>query len=155
MTRKKQACIILISAIVLLIVVFAALAWRALTSYATVLKINWGFSLPARAVCTEIYSADTGASFTGDGLRYHVFSYRYEDPIDSMFAWSPLQLETIFFASYQEAAETWLSDLAVPSEYYPDYSQCVYWYSSQSDTSEIIIFWDNGQDKLYILESFL
>ncbi|MBQ6865080.1 MAG: hypothetical protein IJO14_12690 [Clostridia bacterium] len=50
-------------------------------SYASVIKSNWDISLPIKAVLTETYEKDSGASFHGDGVRYHVFSYKYEEII--------------------------------------------------------------------------
>ena len=44
-------------------------------SYASTIKSNWNISLPIKAVLTETYEKDSGASFHGDGVRYHVFSY--------------------------------------------------------------------------------
>ena len=43
------------------------------TSYASTIEKNWGLRLPDGY--REVYSADTGASFHGDGVRYHVFQY--------------------------------------------------------------------------------
>ena len=34
-------------------------------SYSSVMKTNWGISLPIKALCQEIYEKDTGASFQG------------------------------------------------------------------------------------------
>ena len=124
-------------------------------SYSSVMKKNWGISLPTKALCKEIYEKDTGASFHGDGIRYHVFSYEYEDYIDLMFAWRHQEDATIFHASYSEAAEEWLEEISVPEEYYPDYEKCLYWYKAQDDNSELVIFWSTEENRLYILESFL
>lgn len=124
-------------------------------SYSSVMKTNWGISLPIKALWKEIYEKDTGASFHGDGIRYHVFSYEYEDYIDLMFAWRHQEDATIFHASYSEAAEEWLEEISVPEEYHPDYEKCFYWYKAQDDNSELIIFWDNDKNWLYVLESFL
>ena len=135
-------------------IVFASV-WHTLTGYSTVLKANWGFSLPAGARWTQVYSADSGASFHGDGLRYHVFSYKYEDPVEGMFAWSPVELETIYCASSGEAAGAWLAELDVPEEWYPDFAACAVQYRSKEDNSEIILFFDNHVNRLYIVESFL
>ena len=125
-------------------------------SYASVLEANWGVELPIKALCKEVYKADTGPSFHGDGIRYHVFSYRYEDYIDLMFAWSGnLENETLFYQSYSEASDIWLDELDIPMEQYPDYDACFCWYKSEHDNSEIIIFWNPEINRLYIVENII
>lgn len=124
-------------------------------SYASTIKSNWDISLPIKAVITETYEKDSGASFHGDGVRYHVFSYKYEDYIDLMFAWTPNEHKTKFYPTTREAAEAWLDEIDVPADERPDYSKCYSWSKSQDDNSEIIIFWDNELNKLYILEKFI
>ena len=124
--------------------------------YASVLEANWGVELPIKALCKEVYKADTGPSFHGDGIRYHVFSYRYEDYIDLMFAWSGnLENETLFYQSYSEASDIWLDELDIPEEQYPDYDACFCWYKSEHDNSEILIFWNPEINRLYIVENIL
>ena len=124
--------------------------------YASVLEANWGVELPIKALCKEVYKADTGPSFHGDGIRYHVFTYRYEDYIDLMFAWSGnLENETLFYQSYSEASDIWLDELDIPMEQYPDYDACFCWYKSEHDNSEIIIFWNPQINRLYIVENII
>ena len=124
--------------------------------YASVLEANWGVELPIKALCKEVYKADTGPSFHGDGIRYHVFSYRYEDYIDLMFAWSGnLENKTLFYRSYSEASDIWLDELDIPEEQYPDYDACFCWYKSEHDNSEILIFWNPEINRLYIVENII
>ena len=125
-------------------------------SYFSVLEANWGIELPIKALCKEVYEADTGPSFHGDGTRYHVFSYRYEDYIDLMFAWSGnLENKTLFYQSYSKAADVWLGELDIPAEQYPDYDSCFCWYKNEHDNSEIIIFWNPEINRLYIVENII
>ena len=125
-------------------------------SYSSVLEANWGVELPIKALCKEVYKADTGPSFHGDGIRYHVFSYRYEDYIDLMFAWSGnLENKTLFYRSYSEASDIWLDELDIPEEQYPDYDACFCWYKSEHDNSEILIFWNPEINRLYIVENII
>ena len=145
--------------ILMLIVVVLVSSWtiyRAIVpSYSSVLEANWGIELPIKARCKEVYEADTGPSFHGDGIRYHVFTYRYEDYIDLMFAWPPTKYPTNYYATTSEASEAWLDEIAVPAEERPDYSKCSSWHKSQEDNSEIIFFWDSEQNRLYIVENFI
>lgn len=41
--------------------------------YTAVVKLNWDLALPES--WEEIYKADSGPSFHGDGMRYHVLQY--------------------------------------------------------------------------------
>lgn len=124
-------------------------------SYSSVLEANWGIELPIKALCREVYTEDTGPSFHGDGVRYHVFSYRYEDYIDLMFAWRHMESKTLHYQTYSEAADVWLSELDIPKEQYPDYEDCIYWYKNADDNSEMIIFWNPEINRLYIVENII
>lgn len=149
--KKKR-----IVAVLLCVVLIAGIVgWGVMTNYSRVLNANWGISLPFKALCTEIYEKDSGASFHGDGIRYHVFSYKYEDYIDLMFAWGSGQHGTNYYPSVSEAAEAWLDKINVPDEQRPSYSECLSWHRSRDDNSEIIFFWDNDENRLYIVESFI
>ena len=119
------------------------------------LKANWNIELPKNANMKEIYSADEGASFLGDGIRYHIFSYEKDDEIKEMLNWTNQEKETIFYSTYSESVNNWLNEIKVSKENYPNYSNCKYWYNKQNDNSEIIILWDSQETKLYIVESFL
>ena len=146
--------------ILLLIIVVLVTVWTIyqsiIPSYASVLEANWDIELPVKAICKEVYSEDTGPSFHGDGIRYHVFSYRYEDYINLMFAWSGnLENKTLFYQSYSEAADIWLGELGIPQEQYPDYDACFCWYKNAHDNSEIIIFWNPEINRLYIVENII
>ena len=150
--KKKKTLLVII---VVLISVWT-IYWTIVPSYSSVLEANWGFELPVKALCKEVYCEDTGPSFHGDGIRYHVFSYRYEDYIDLMFAWSGnLENRTLFYQSYSEAADIWLGELEIPQEQYPDYDSCFCWYKNEYDNSEIIIFWNPEINRLYIVEDII
>ena len=130
-------------------------AWNYFSDYARVLKANWDFSLPASSSYQEIYSQDSEASFHGDGIRYHIFSYKEPEEISKMFLWQTTEQKTIYYTSYSEAANEWLNEISVPFKDRPNYGECSYWYQAQDDNSEIIIFWDKNQYRLYIVESLL
>ncbi len=149
---KKRALAI---AAILIVILTGIGILKLFPSYASVIKSNWDISLPIKAVLTETYEKDSGASFHGDGVRYHVFSYKYEDYIDLMFAWTPNEHKTNFYPTSREAAEAWLDEIDVPSDERPDYSKCCSWSKSQADNSEIIVFWDSESNKLYIIENFI
>lgn len=155
MNKRKIVVISIVTVIVIIIVIGLALAWNHFNDYSTTLKANWGFSLPSKAHYSEMYSKDSGASFHGDGIRYHIFSYKEEQPVTEIFDWRNDEEKTIFNSSYQEAIAEWLNSIDVPSEEFPNYSECLYWYESQDDNSEIIVLWDGSSKRIYVVESFL
>ena len=128
---------------------------KAAPSYDELLEKNWGITLPWQAQLTEVYASDSGSSFHGDGVRCHVFSYKYEHYVDLMLAWAPMEQKTIFYPTSSAASEAWLDEIHVPKEWRPEYRKCCSWHQSQPDNSEILIFWDNGANLLYVIEKFL
>ncbi len=134
-----------------------ALLWRAMgiARYSRALEANWNVELPRAALLREEYAADTGASFHGDGTRYNVFSYRYEDSIDLMFAWGSGGHETLYHDSLADAADEWLDALGVPAAHRPDAQNCSHWYKTKRDNSELLFFWDAERDLLYVLQHLL
>ena len=73
-----------------------------------------------------------------------------------MFTWQSKEGKAIHSDySYSEAVNEWLNQIDVPLEVRPNYSECLYWYDSQDDSSEIIILWDKHKSSLYIVESFI
>ena len=150
MKKKHIMAIVIVLAVVLVL----GIAWNILSDYSRTLKANWGFELPFFSRYTEVYEKDSGSSLNGDGIRFLVFSYKYEDYIDLMFTWRHMEDVTIFGESYSEAAENWLAEICVEDEWHPDNENCLYWYRSQEDNSQLLIFWDREKNLLYILESF-
>lgn len=148
--KKKVICILVLALLVSLIV----LIWNML-NYSMVLKHNWGISLPFYARFSKIYDKSSESSFHGDGIRYHIYAYKDEKYVNSMFEWMSTEHSTIFYLSFSEAINNWLQEIDVPKEYYPNYDHCIYWYEKQDDNSEIIIILNNFENKLYIVESLL
>ena len=152
---NKKIVIVFIS--IFAIILFSLLGiiiYNNLSNYSSVLKINWNIKLP-KNIIKEIYSANSDSSFHGDGIRYHIFSYKNENKVEELFNWSIEEKETIFYSSYSESINNWLNKIKVSKENYPNYSNCKYWYNKKDDNSEIIILWDSKENKLYIVESFL
>lgn len=150
MKRKHKRLAIVLPGVLLLViaVIGVFLYFGQSTDYSSTLKANWGFSLPTDSHCQEIYSTDSGDSFLGDGIRYHVFTYKENAPVKAMFDWQTN-------GRCSAKVEGWLDDIHVPSGERPDYASCVYWYQSQDDGSELIVLWDESRQKLYTAESFL
>lgn len=153
MKNKKVISIILICIIVLSVGIL--LMRKHLTDYNTTLKANWEISIPSKARYSEIYEKDSGPSFHGDGIRYHIFSYKDHSFVEEMLEWESAEKETIFYGDYSNTVDVWLDTIDIPSEYRPNRSDCLFWYDSKDDNSEIIILWDKENNTLYIVESFL
>lgn len=150
---EKKAALVCIAAIAILIG-FQYL-WNQMDDYSTALNMNWGIELPRAAHYSEIYKQDSGACFHGDGILYHVFSCEAAKPIDEMLAWKDSEEKTVYFASYQEAVTAWLNEINVPADEAPNVSDCVYWYVSCDDHSEMILLWNSNFKRIYAVESFL
>lgn len=154
MNKKKIIVVIIIIFIIIVFSLLGIIIYNNITNYSNVLKVNWNIELPKNSI-KEIYSASSDASFHGDGIRYHVFSYKNENEIEELFNWSIEEKETIFYSSYSESVNNWLNKIKISKENYPNYSNCKYWYNKQNDNSEIIILLDSKENRLYIVESFL
>ena len=135
------------------IFMFAIISFN--SNYLNIFKLNWNCSLPKTAVLSEVYDASEGAGFHGDGIRYHIYSYRYAEPILHSFNWQKSDTATVYHENIPQAADEWLDHICVPEEKRPDYNACCYTYLVQSDNSEAIIFWNRYVQKIYIVESFM
>ena len=155
MKKKTKMAASIISIVIIAVIIGLFCVWNYLSDYSTTLNANWGFELPSKSHYSEVYSKDSGVSFHGDGIRYHIFSYKEAEPINKMFDWSNWEEKTIYSSSYQEAVTEWLNEIDVPAEELPNYSECLYWYESKDDNSEIIVLWDSSKNRVYVVESFL
>ena len=144
----------IIAVILTLIIILILGVFELFPTYSFVIKSNWDIDLPIKAVLTEIYEKDSETSFHGDGVRYHIFSYKYEDYIDLMFAWSAAEHETLHYGSVSKAADAWLDEIEVPENMWPDYGVCGSWHRSKEYNSEIILFWDSERNLLNVIENF-
>ena len=155
MKSKKRKILSIVLVIIIVVSAIMFFMWKHLTNYNTTLEANWEISIPSKASYSEIYSKDSGPSFHGDGIRYHIFSYKDHSYVKEMLEWKSDEKDTIYYDNYSNTVNVWLDTIDVPSEYRPDYSECMFWYDSQDDNSEIIILWDKENSYLYVVESFL
>ena len=162
MTHKmKKKTIWIISWLVLIaLIIVWFFAYKEMTDYTNIIRLNRWIEIPKEAKYQEIYSKDSWESFHWDGIRYHVYSYEDEEEIESMIDWQKLHSEnvvipTVFYDSYMEAIINWLNELEINDEYVPlitDF-ESVY-YEKKEDNSEIIII-KSKKKILYVIESFL
>lgn len=159
--KKKRILLVVLIALISVWTIYKSIV----PSYASVLEANWSVELPIKAFCKEVYEADTGPSFHGDGIRYHVFSYKNVSPIEDMVTWSDVNGNTLawsqtedeekIYQTYSEASDIWLDELDIPEEQYPDYEDCFCWYINSHDNSEILVFWNPEVKRLYIVENII
>lgn len=123
--------------------------------YASTIEKNWGIVLPKESGYKQVYAMQTEASFHGDGFRYHVFACADGQAMLAAFSWSSEEKSTNFHDSFTASCEGWLDEIGVPQNERPVYGECVYYYDSQQDLSEMIMLYSGTQSKLYVVESFL
>lgn len=144
--------------VIVLTVILPFTVWAILhdsSDLADTLESNWSIVLSDESGWGEIYHADSGASFNGDGERYHIVTYEQEDMIENMVAWSAEEGKTRWHDSYQAAIDEWISYTDTEPDMYPVYDGCMYWYQRDSDGSEIIMCWNKAEAKIYIAEFFM
>lgn len=153
--NKKVVIISSVIFIIVLGVVIGIILYDKAANYSNTLKANWNIEFPENAKINEVYSSDFESGFHGDGIRYHIFSYEKEKSIEDMFDWTNEEHSTLFYSSYTESVNNWLEQINVSKENFPKFSNCKFWYSKKDDNSEIIILWDDIENKIYVVESFI
>lgn len=111
------------------------------------IRINWGLKLPSGGEL--VYEANSGSSFHGDGIRYHVFRYQEGARLAEFLPWEEPSVNRA------EKAEGFLDEIQVPVEERADFAVCLCWYDRQEDNSELYVFYDEETGTLYVVESFL
>ena len=117
------------------------------------MNINWHLSLPETDV--EIYVKNSGASFTGDGIRYHILQYDEESAaiILKSFDWEAGELDSELAIKMNE----WLDDIEVPSEERPKQNEWKHTtlLRKEDNRDRLIMFFDESTNQLYVVEYFL
>ena len=85
--------------------------------YVRTVQLNWELELPASEGC--LYETDSGASFSGDGERYHVLAYADDSGLEET-----LTEEATPVSSAEVPVTEILDLLAVPADQRPDFSDC-------------------------------
>ena len=85
--------------------------------YVRTVQLNWELELPASEGC--LYETDSGASFSGDGERYHVLAYADDSGLEET-----LTEEATPVRSAEVPVTEILDLLAVPADQRPDFSDC-------------------------------
>ena len=119
-------------------------------SYAWVVSLNWRLDLPPERAC--LYEADSGASFGGDGERYHVLEYGSGSGLEAA-----LEREAEPLAPEEGAVTAILDGLSVPADRRPDYGDCRWFTASRPEDARdrLYLLANSGGTRLYVIESFL
>ena len=145
--KKKTIIIVIISIFLLIAAISFIKQIKSGTSYLNTIKLNWNISLPNN--CKEIYHVDSGASFHGDGERYHVFRYDADITLDAPIS----KLKASVYD--RESVLNILSKLKAEKEFYPDFDSITHGVVlKQNDTSTLYLYYSTLQRILYVTEDF-
>lgn len=129
------------------------IGFTSIRRYADCMNRNWHLNLPETDV--EIYVKDSGASFTGDGIRYHILQYDEEsaDIILKSFDWEAGELNS----ELADKMEEWLDSIDVPLEDRPKQNEWKHTtlLRKECNSDHLIMFFDEDTNQLYVVEYFL
>ena len=129
------------------------IGFTSIRRYADCMNRNWHLNLPETDV--EIYVKDSGASFTGDGIRYHILQYDEEsaDIILKSFDWEAGELDS----ELADKMEEWLDSISVPLEDRPKQNEWKHTtlLRKECNSDYLIMFFDEDTNQLYVVEYFL
>ena len=129
------------------------IGFTSIRRYADCMNRNWHLNLPETDV--EIYVKDSGASFTGDGIRYHILQYDEEsaDIIIKSFDWEAGELNS----ELADKMEEWLDSIDVLLEDRPKQNEWKHTtlLRKEDNRDHLIMFFDEDTNQLYVVEYFL
>ena len=129
------------------------IGFTSIRRYADCMNRNWHLNLPETDV--EIYVKNSGASFTGDGIRYHILQYDEEsaDIILKSFDWEAGELNS----ELADKMEEWLDSIDVPLEDRPKQNEWKHTtlLRKECNSDHLIMIFDEDTNQLYVVEYFL
>ena len=129
------------------------IGFTSIRRYADCMNRNWHLNLTETDV--EIYVKNSGASFTGDGIRYHILQYDEEsaDIILKSFDWEAGELNS----ELADKMEEWLDSIDVPLEDRPKQNEWKHTtlLRKECNSDHLIMFFDEDTNQLYVVEYFL
>ena len=129
------------------------IGFTSIRRYADCMNTNWHLNLPETDV--EIYVKNSGVSFTGDGIRYHILQYDEEsaDIILKSFDWEAGELNS----ELADKMEEWLDSIDVPLEDRPKQNEWKHTtlLRKECNSDHLIMFFDEDTNQLYVVEYFL
>ena len=133
---------------VLLVLLVLMIFWGS-EDYTRLIRLNWELDLPASESC--LYETDSGASFGGDGERYHVLEYSSDSQLQEA-----LEQEATPTSPAEEAVTAILDGLSVPADQRPDFSDCRWFIAFRSEDArdDLYLLLNGAGTRLYVIESF-
>ena len=125
-------------------------------SYILGFKSNWDINFPVAT--KELYYADDGASFNGDGTTYGVFYYNNTEKVDKMLNWqesiSDSDIEKFNYLikdlnKINSINEKMLVDFNNPKNLYYVMTQ------DRDKRSTLFLIYNKSEKRLYYLELFV
>ena len=118
--------------------------------YMRTVNLNWELNLPASQGC--LYETDSGASFHGDGERYHVLEYAGDGRLEQALAEQATPLP-----SAENPVTEILDDLSVPADQRPDFADCGVFTADHpsDDRNRLYLLVNSAGTRLYVVEFFL
>ena len=118
--------------------------------YMRTVNLNWELDLPTSQGC--LYETDSGASFHGDGERYHILEYAGDGRLEQALAEQATPL-----SSAENPVTEILDDLSVPADQRPDFADCgVFTADHPSDArNRLYLLVNSAGTRLYVVEFFL
>lgn len=132
-----------------LLVLLVLMIFLGSEDYTQIIRLNWKLDLPASESC--LYETDSGASFGGDGERYHVLAY-----VDDSGLEEALEREAEPLAPAEEAVTAILDGLSVPADQRPDFSDCRGFTAAHptDDRNRLYLLVNSAGTRLYVVECF-
>lgn len=117
--------------------------------YVRTVQLNWELELPASEGC--LYETDSGASFSGDGERYHVLAYADDSGLEET-----LTEEATPVSSAEVPVTEILDLLAVPADQRPDFSDCRGFTAAHptDERNRLYLLVNSAGTRLYVMECF-
>ena len=118
--------------------------------YMRTVNLNWELDLPASQGC--LYETDSGASFRGDGERYHILEYAGDGRLEQALAEQATPLP-----SAENPVTEILDDLSVPADQRPDFVDCGVFTADHpsDDRNRLYLLVNSAGTRLYVVEFFL
>ena len=118
--------------------------------YMRTVNLNWELDLPTSQGC--LYETDSGASFHGDGERYHVLEYAGDGRLEHALAEQATPLP-----SAENPVTEILDDLSVPVDQRPDFADCGVFTADHpsDDRNRLYLLVNSAGTRLYVVEFFL
>ena len=139
--------------IIILLFIFILAKIHDYYSYILGFKLNWDINFPVAT--KELYYADDGASFNGDGTTYGVFYYNNTEKVDKMLNWQE-SISDSDIEKFNYLIKDLNSFSSINKEMYVDLNNPENLYyvivQERDKTSTLFFIYNKSEKRLYYLE---